>query len=93
MLDRAAKKDHRIAFVVPHGVTWSLPLYEMALMTQRRCVERGVDASIAVITPESAPLAVFGASAEAAVSELLSARGIEVFASSRVSGLGGGASS
>jgi sulfide:quinone oxidoreductase len=90
VLDRAAEKENRIAFVVPHGVTWSLPLYEIALMTQRRSVERGVHASIAVITPESAPLVVFGASAEAAVGELLSARGIEVFASTRVSELGEG---
>ena len=36
VLDRAASKDHRMAFVLPHGVTWSLPLYEIALMTQRR---------------------------------------------------------
>ena len=28
VLDRAAGKDHRMAFVVPYGVTWSLPLYE-----------------------------------------------------------------
>ena len=55
VLDRAAEKENRIAFVVPHGITWSLPLYEIALMTQRRSVERGMHASIAVITPESAP--------------------------------------
>ena len=28
-----------MAFVVPAGVTWSLPLYEIALMTQRRAVD------------------------------------------------------
>ena len=61
LLDRAEGKDHRMAFIVPTGVTWSLPLYEIALMTQRRAVERGVDVKIAIITPESAPLAVFGA--------------------------------
>jgi sulfide:quinone oxidoreductase len=88
VLDRAAGKEHRIAFVVPHGVTWSLPLYELALMTQRRSLERGADAKIAVITPEPAPVAVFGPSAEAAVAELLSARGIEVFVNSRVHELG-----
>jgi sulfide:quinone oxidoreductase len=84
VLDRAADKDHRMAFVVPHGVTWSLPLYEIALMTQRRAVERGADVKIAVITPESAPLVVFGAAASAAVGELLRARGIEVFSNSTV---------
>ena len=84
VLDRAADKDHRMAFVVPRGVTWSLPLYEIALMTQRRAVERGTDVKIAVITPESAPLVVFGGAASAAVSELLHARGIEVFPNSTV---------
>jgi sulfide:quinone oxidoreductase len=84
VLDRAAGKDHRVAFVVPYGVTWSLPLYEIALMTQRRAVERGADVKLAVITPESAPLIVFGTQATAAVGELLHARGIEVIPSSTV---------
>jgi sulfide:quinone oxidoreductase len=84
VLDRAAGKDHRIAFAVPGGVTWSLPLYEIALMTQRRGRERGADVKISLITPESAPLAVFGAEASAAVAEMLRARGIEVFTGSTV---------
>jgi sulfide:quinone oxidoreductase len=90
VLDRAAGKDHRMAFVVPHGVTWSLPLYEIALMTQRRAIQRGLDVKIAIITPESAPLAIFGPTASAAVGELLTARGIEVFANSTVRELGEG---
>jgi sulfide:quinone oxidoreductase len=90
LLDRAEAKDHRMAFIVPPGVTWTLPLYELALMTQRRAVERGVDVMIAVITPESVPLAVFGPVASAAVAELLDARGIEVLAGSTVRELGEG---
>jgi sulfide:quinone oxidoreductase len=89
LLDRAEAKDHRIAFIVPAGVTWSLPLYELALMTQRRAAERGVDAKIAVITPESAPLTIFGPAASAAVGELLAARGIQLFTNSTVRDLGG----
>jgi len=84
VLDRAASKDHRMAFVLPHGVTWSLPLYEIALMTQRRALERGADVKIAIVTPESAPLAIFGPAASALVAELLKARGIEFFAGSTV---------
>lgn len=90
LLDRAEAKDHRVAFIVPPGVTWSLPLYEIALMTQRRAAERSVEVKIAVITPESAPLVVFGPMASAAVSELLEARQIEVFTSSTVRELGEG---
>ena len=84
VLDRAAGKDHRMAFVLPHGVTWSLPLYEIALMTQRRALERGADVKIAIVTPESAPLAIFGPAASAVVGELLEARGIEFFPDSTV---------
>jgi sulfide:quinone oxidoreductase len=84
VLDRAEGKDHRLAFIVPAGVTWSLPLYELALMTQRRAIQRGLDVRIAIITPESAPLALFGPAASAAVGELLEARRIDVFTGSRV---------
>jgi len=76
---RAGEGPRRIAFVVPPGVTWALPIYELALMTQRRAVELGLDdVQLAVVTPEAAPLAIFGPAASEAVSALLSARGIEV---------------
>ena len=88
VLDRAEGKDHRMAFVVPPGVTWSLPLYEIALMTQRRANERGADVKVTIVTPESAPLAIFGPAASAAVGELLKARGIEFFPSSTVREIG-----
>src|SRR5215211_1337060 len=90
VLDRAAGKDHRMAFVVPHGVTWSLPLYEIALMTQRRAVERNAEVKIAIVTPEAAPLAVFGPAASEAVGELLQARGIQLFPASTVRELNDG---
>jgi sulfide:quinone oxidoreductase len=88
LLDRAEGTDHRLVFIVPPGVTWSLPLYEIALMTQRRAVQRRVDVKIAIVTPESAPLAIFGPSASAAVGELLQARKIDVIAGSTVRELG-----
>ena len=88
VLDRAESKDHRLAFIVPAGVTWSLPLYEIALMTQRRAVQRGAEVKIAVVTPETAPLAIFGAAASTAVDELLRARGIDVFTGSTVREIG-----
>ena len=88
ILDRAESKGHRLAFIVPAGVTWSLPLYEIALMTQRRAAERDLDVKIAIITPESAPLAVFGVAASTAVDELLRARRIDVFPGATVRELG-----
>ena len=89
VLDRAEAKGHRLAFIVPAGVTWSLPLYEIALMTQRRATARGLDVKIAIITPEAAPLAVFGVAASAAIDELLRARRIEVIPGSTVRELDG----
>ncbi len=83
VLDQATSGDGRIAFVVPPTITWSLPLYEIALMTERRARERGDKVEITLITPEAAPLATFGAAASSAVGELLSARRIEVITGER----------
>jgi sulfide:quinone oxidoreductase len=68
----------RIAFVVPSGVTWTLPLYVIALMTRRRAIDLRRDVELQIITPEESPLAIFGPTASAAVAEMLAARGIEV---------------
>jgi len=74
-----------LAFVVPPSVTWPLPIYELALMTERRARERNYEQlSIRVITPETAPLAVFGPAASSEVAQLLSARGIEFIGDARV---------
>ena len=66
----------RIAFVIPGGVTWPLPLYELALMTALRAREMSADVEITFLTPEDAPLAIFGAEASTAVAELLKEAGI-----------------
>ena len=75
----AGEGPRRIAFVVPSGITWALPIYEIALMTQRRAVElRLEEVQLTIVTPEQAPLAIFGPAASDAVAQLLAARGIEV---------------
>jgi sulfide:quinone oxidoreductase len=66
-----------IDFVVPPGVTWPLPLYELALMTAARAKSMGMSPELRVITPEDAPLAVFGAEASADVAAQLAEAGIE----------------
>jgi sulfide:quinone oxidoreductase len=75
-ITRALATGSRFAFVLPSASTWALPLYELATMAAVDLRDRGVDPSITVITPEPAPLWVFGAEASAAVTELLAARGI-----------------
>lgn len=72
----------RLAFVAPARMAWQLPIYELALMTAKRAYENDVVLSIAVVTPEDSPLAIFGAGATEAVSKLLDDAGIEVFSSS-----------
>src|SRR3954452_20553782 len=51
----------RIAFVVPPGSSWPLPLYELALMLAERAFEMCIEVDLHVVTSESAPLELFGA--------------------------------
>ena len=66
-----------IAFAIPFGAFWTLPLYELAILSAARLRERGVQAQVVMTSPEAAPLEAFGADASAAVADLLAARGIE----------------
>jgi sulfide:quinone oxidoreductase len=75
----------RIAFVMPHGPSWQLPLYELAIMTAREAWDQGIDGmQISLITAEDAPLAAFGANASRSVAEILEAEGITFIGSSHV---------
>src|SRR6188474_335117 len=69
----------RIVFTMPRERGWALPLYELALLA---LTERGrsVDGQtqITIVTPEDAPLEVFGRRAAEQTSALLAERGIEV---------------
>jgi sulfide:quinone oxidoreductase len=61
-----------VAFVVPPGTTWPLPLYELALMTAREVHAMGIDdARLQLVSPEATPLALFGPEASQAVADLL----------------------
>ena len=69
----------RLAIVVPPGAVWPLPAYELALMTVGEAEAMGqTDVSVTVVTPERAPLSLFGEEASAAVAEELQAAGIEL---------------
>jgi sulfide:quinone oxidoreductase len=72
----------RLAFVVPSTVAWSLPLYELAVMTARDAWSAGIDGlELFFVTPEDRPLAAFGSDASAMVRELLDEEGIEFIGS------------
>jgi sulfide:quinone oxidoreductase len=72
----------RVAFVVPSTVTWSLPLYELAVMTARDVWSAGIDGvELFFVTPEARPLEAFGPESSAMVGELLGEEGIEFIGS------------
>jgi sulfide:quinone oxidoreductase len=62
---------HSLAFVAPGRMPWQLPIYELALMTAGRAYDMSVELAVTIVTPEDAPLAIFGSSASSTVSELL----------------------
>jgi sulfide:quinone oxidoreductase len=65
-----------VAFVASNPMAWPLPMYELALMTARRGYDMGVDLSVTIVTPEDAPLAVFGSAVSDAVGRLLEVHGV-----------------
>ena len=69
----------RMAIVVPPGAVWPLPAYELALMTAGEARAMGHDdVQVTVVTPERAPLSLFGDEASAAVAEELKSAGVDL---------------
>ena len=67
----------RVAFVVPPGVAWALPAYELAMMTAWQAWGMGHDdIEVTVYTPEDAPLGLFGTRGTAALREDLEEAGV-----------------
>jgi sulfide:quinone oxidoreductase len=66
----------RLAFVIPGRMAWPLPIYELALMTAARAYEMSIELQSTIVTPEDAPLAIFGSGASDGISQLLEERSI-----------------
>jgi sulfide:quinone oxidoreductase len=74
-----AGRVQRVAFAIPWGAVWSLPIYELALMTAAHLAERRVDsAELVLVTPEEEPLQLFGPAGSHAVRRLLEERGVAI---------------
>lgn len=71
----------RVAFVVPSLPIWSLPAYELALMTASRAAANGQELEVLLVTPEDQPLAALGVNASAEVADLLAEAGITTITS------------
>ena len=78
ILDVEGGYVQRLAFVAPAPMAWPLPIYELAMLTAQRAFDMNVDVAITILTPEDAPLAVFGQGASEAATQLLADSGIEV---------------
>jgi sulfide:quinone oxidoreductase len=78
LLERLERGEvDRVCFANPPGLAWTLPLYELALLTASYLAERGViGTELVIATPEKTPLAVFGRSASRILREVLADRGI-----------------
>jgi sulfide:quinone oxidoreductase len=77
-----ARRAGSVAFVVPEGPVYPLPIYELALMTAKQARGLAVDGvELALVTPEPFPLAAFGGTAGAVVGGRLRAAGVEIYAS------------
>jgi sulfide:quinone oxidoreductase len=71
-----------VAFVVPEGPVYPLPVYELALLTAERARRAGIGGvELVLVTPEPFPLAAFGGAAGAVVGGRLREAGVEIYAS------------
>jgi sulfide:quinone oxidoreductase len=71
-----AGETGRLAVVVPPGVLWSLPAYELALLLRHAAPDGRTE--IAVFTAEDAPMIAAGADFGAAITGLLDRNGVEL---------------
>jgi sulfide:quinone oxidoreductase len=75
-IGEARKAGGTVAFVVPDGPTWPLPLYELALLAAGKLA--GSKARVELRTPESSPLQIMGETASARIGEILEQAGVEL---------------
>lgn len=80
-----------VAFVVPLLVSWTLPAYELALLTARDLDAMGIDDSrLTIVTPEAHPLGLFGPEAGLVALDLLREAGVAIECRARVKRVSGG---
>jgi sulfide:quinone oxidoreductase len=74
----------RLVFACPASAGWSLPLYELALLTAVHLEEREIiDVELTLVTPEPSALARLGAVATEAVEALLAEHAVQLVTEAR----------
>jgi sulfide:quinone oxidoreductase len=74
-----ARRIERVTFVQPGGPSWPLVLYQLALAT---AAAREGDVELSLVTPERAPLEIFGSPASDVVRRLLADANVHTITSS-----------
>jgi sulfide:quinone oxidoreductase len=88
LADLEAGSVTRVLFAVPARASWTLPLYELALLTAAWLAEHGViGAELSLATPTAEPLELFGPGAAGIVRNLLGDRGIQLLTGAQVGSL------
>jgi len=80
LLEEIVRGDiHSVAFVIPWGAVWSLPAYELALLTSVYLQDRKIHGvELTLVTPEAEPLQLFGSPASQAIRALLDQNGVAI---------------
>lgn len=71
----------KIAFVVPEGASWTLPMYELAMFTADRARRRLHHIEVNLLIPDAKPLIQFGQGASDNVNGLLREVGVNLITS------------
>ena len=78
-----------IVFAATSSGGWPLPLYELALQTAHQLTSSAPEVRLELVTPEPAPLAIFGRATVEEVSTLLTAHRVRVHTGTYVLGYDG----
>lgn len=69
----------KVIFTMPGGLGWPLPIYELALLAAAQLKDAGAsNTELRIVTPEDAPLQLFGVGASEQMGQLLAERGIGI---------------
>jgi sulfide:quinone oxidoreductase len=71
-------RPRAVAFAAPATATWTLPLYELALLTTEWARRESLPVDVMVCTPERAPLEIFGKASSDEVALLLQRAGVRM---------------
>lgn len=78
LVDIVERRAEKVAFVLPPGLFWTLPAYELALLSSEFLQARRLDRRVCVVTPEPRPLDAFGPHASEAITGMLDRHHVEL---------------